>query len=209
MSISNHHKLSPSNVVQMQTYDYLKSHSLLQIDTRLFLFSYTKHTKCATFITQIQSIACRADSREPRRRNTNCGEGTQGVRANNYTAATGLTGLGRDHKLVHPTMCASFLAVKSGSSISEAEAAEIASSGGMKPLRSIRLENTTEEYVMQWNVDCTWSVTIVCEDGEDLTCSLTSGAWGHITSHSSWLWCCCNCTGSQNPLHLFYLTRSP
>lgn len=56
-------------------------------------------------------------------------------------------GLGRDHKLLHPTMCASFLATKGGSSISDAEAAGITSSGGRKPLLSIRLKDRTEDYI--------------------------------------------------------------
>lgn len=80
---------------------------------------------------------------------TQSGEGTRGGQPNNNNTGTmGQSGLGRDHKLVHPTMCASFLATKGGSSMSEAEAAGIASSGGRKPLLSIRLENRTEDCVM-------------------------------------------------------------
>lgn len=67
-------------------------------------------------------------------------EKAQRVQGRN-TVAIGLSGLGRDHKLAHPTMCMSFLAVKGGSSISEAEAAGVTSSGGRKPLLSIRLEH--------------------------------------------------------------------
>lgn len=55
------------------------------------------------------------------------------------TGSMGRSGLGRDHKLVHPTMCVPFLAAKGGSSISEVEAAGPASSGGRNPLLSIRL----------------------------------------------------------------------
>lgn len=43
--------------------------------------------------------------------------------------------------------------------------------------------------------------------GRSLFCQSGSGAWAHIRSHSSWLWCYCKCTGSQNPLLLFYWTR--
>ena len=72
----------------------------------------------------------------------------------------GQSGLGRDHKLVYPTMCVSFLAAKSGSSISEAEAAGMASSGGRNPLLSIRLESRAEDCVMlHLNVDFTFTVT--------------------------------------------------
>lgn len=71
----------------------------------------------------------------------------------------GHSGLGRDHNLVHPTMCVSFLAAKGGSSISEVEAAGITSSGGRKPLLSIRLDNRTEDYVMMHlGMNCTCSV---------------------------------------------------
>lgn len=85
---------------------------------------------------------------------THSGEGTLGGRqANNNTGAMGQSGLRRDHKLVHPTMCVSFLAAKGGSSISKAEAAGIASSGGRKPLLSIRLggigpHNVTQQLVI-------------------------------------------------------------
>lgn len=76
----------------------------------------------------------------------------KGCRGRN-TVAMGQSGPGRDHKLAHPTMCVSFLAVKGGSSISEAEAAGIASSGGRKPLLSIRLggmgpHNVTQQLVI-------------------------------------------------------------
>ena len=74
------------------------------------------------------------------------GEDTQWVGLKT-ARAMGQSGLGRDHKLFHPTMFTSFLTVKGGSSISEAEAAGIASSGGRKPLLSIRLENRTEDSV--------------------------------------------------------------
>lgn len=85
-------------------------------------------------------------------------EKVDGGRVNN-TGTTRQSGVGRDQSLVHPTMCASFLAEKGGSSISEAEAAGIVSSGGRKPLLSIRLENRKEDYVMtHLNVDCTCSV---------------------------------------------------
>lgn len=66
----------------------------------------------------------------------------------------GQSGLGRDHKLVHPTMCASFLAMNGGSSMSEAEAAGVASSRGRKPLLSIRLQNKTEDRVMIKHGQC-------------------------------------------------------
>lgn len=61
-------------------------------------------------------------------------------RANNHIAIWGRSGHGRDHKLFRHTMFASLLGVNGGSSISEAEAAGIASSGGRNPRRSIRLE---------------------------------------------------------------------
>lgn len=57
----------------------------------------------------------------------------------------GQSGPGRDHKLVHPTMCASFLAGNEGSSISDVEVAGIVSSRGSKPLLSIRLENIPQD----------------------------------------------------------------
>ncbi|PWA33719.1 hypothetical protein CCH79_00007533, partial [Gambusia affinis] len=67
--------------------------------------------------------------------------------ANNHTATWGHSGPGRDRKRFHHTMFASLLGVKGGSSISEAAAAGIASSGGRNPLRSIRLE--TKQTVMR------------------------------------------------------------
>lgn len=73
--------------------------------------------------------------------------GGRGGVANNNTGAMGQSGLGGDHKLLHPTMCASFLAANSGSSISEAEAAGTASSGGKRPLLSIRLQKRTEDCI--------------------------------------------------------------
>lgn len=88
---------------------------------------------------------------------TQSGEGRQGrgvgVQPNNNTGTMGQSGLGRDHKLVHPTMCASFLAMNGGSSMSEAEAAGVASSRGRKPLLSIRLggmgpHNVTQQLVI-------------------------------------------------------------
>lgn len=74
--------------------------------------------------------------------------GGRGGQPNNNTGAMGKLGLGRDHKLVHPTMCVSFLATKGGSSISVAEAVGTVSSRDRKPLRSIRLEKRTEDCVM-------------------------------------------------------------
>lgn len=53
--------------------------------------------------------------------------------------------LGGITRFLIPTMFASFLALKGGSSISEAEAAGIGSSGGRKPLLSIRLETRTQD----------------------------------------------------------------
>ena len=58
----------------------------------------------------------------------------------------GQSGLGMDHKWFHPTMFTSFLDVKGGNSISETEVAGIASSGGKKPLLSIRLEDRREDF---------------------------------------------------------------
>lgn len=47
--------------------------------------------------------------------------------------------------MVHPTIFASFLAAKEGSSISEAETVGTDSSGDRKPLLSIRLQNTKDD----------------------------------------------------------------
>lgn len=77
---------------------------------------------------------------------TQSGEGTgwEGQPNNNNnnhnnTGAKGQSGLRMGHMLLHPTMCASLLTVKGGSSISEADTAGIASSRDRKPLLSIRL----------------------------------------------------------------------
>lgn len=67
---------------------------------------------------------------------TQSGEGTPPTTTRGLR---GQSGPGRDHKLVHPTMCASFLAGNEGSSISDVEVAGIVSSRGSKPLLSIRL----------------------------------------------------------------------
>lgn len=119
-------------------------------------------------------------------------------------------GQGRDHGLVHPTMFVSFLTGKGGSSVS---VAGDAATRGRKPLLSIKLErrNQKEHVRMHFNMDCTW-----CHRWHWEMCvwykassPLTSEASAHITSHSSWSWYCCNCTGSPTPLYTFYLTKSP
>lgn len=77
------------------------------------------------------------------------GEGRGGV--GDYV--TDSQDLWRDHRLDHPTISASFLAMNGGSSISEVEAAGIGSLRGRKPLLSIRLggmgpHNVTQQLVM-------------------------------------------------------------
>lgn len=73
---------------------------------------------------------------------TQSGEGTTPTTTRGLR---GQSGPRRDHKLVHPTMCASFLAGNEGSSISDVEVAGIVSSRGSKPLLSIRLENIPQD----------------------------------------------------------------
>lgn len=191
------------------------------------------YIKCVTFITLIKSTPCwQVYSRDWSLKSGGWRSGHRVEKAhgrqpnddnNNNTGATGQSGPGRDHKMVHPTMWASFLATNEGSSISEVEAAGIVSSRGSKPLLSIKLETRPEDYVtMLLNIHCTCVVTDarltrkrswgVFTDGEQRkmfldpdewdmewtlrgvkslyvmgTSLLTLGAWGHITSRSSWL----------------------